>query len=73
MGAKSTLRISRKTAVSYVASKLYACTDQELEDMMETLYGDQLLYNYHIESSDEEGFPYDSHDEMTGRGREIFG
>ena len=64
MGAKSTLNISRETAMLYINKRLLTATDQELADMMETLYGDRLLYNYRIDSYNEEELPR-SHDNLA--------
>jgi hypothetical protein len=65
VGVKSTLEISRKTAISYISSRLQSCTDSQLEEMMETLYGEQLLYNYKVMSKNESSFPYSSHDRLA--------
>ncbi len=49
MGAKSTIEITRKDALDFIDRLLKnKISDEELEKIMEILYGDKLLYNYSI-------------------------
>lgn len=55
MGVKSTIYISKTHALEYIDKAVTKASDEQLSDIMEILYGDELLYNY-IVDEDEDTF-----------------
>jgi len=51
MGMKSTHYIKRKTAIEVILSKVYNCTDEQLENMLES-FDESEYRNYWIVETD---------------------
>jgi hypothetical protein len=48
MGVHTTLDITRTDAIYEITNALRSASDQELENVLYSLYGDKLLYNFSI-------------------------
>ena len=48
MGAKSTCHVTREDALASICQRLLTASDEQIEDVMESLYGDEYLYNFQV-------------------------
>ncbi len=48
MGAYSTVDVTRDTAIKAIINCLFDATDEQIEEILFSLYGDQRLNNYNI-------------------------